>query len=137
MTDAAALVSFKIVEAFDVKHLVDGHLGAVAISFGLVWKLGMPAAVCAILAMSFVHATHFVKKSAGRFIAWPPLRPVVGAAGITAGAFAWKFLFTTVSLGTGFIGGEMVPLFAAVGMVATFGAAANAPRYEGKLCLVP
>jgi H+/Cl- antiporter ClcA len=57
-------------------------------------------------------------------------------------------VFTSISLGTGFIGGEMVPLFtigalagaqvatllgasvplfAAVGMVATFSAAANAP----------
>jgi H+/Cl- antiporter ClcA len=174
----AALVSFEIVESFGIKDIAEGSLDPVAISFGLVWKLGVLAAVCAILAMSFVHATQFVKKSSARFISWPPLRPVVGAvivlalvglsgsrsylglstelgrqafigaAGITAGAFAWKFLFTTVSLGTGFIGGEMVPLFiigalagaqvadllgapiplfAAVGMVATFGAAANAP----------
>lgn len=174
----AALVSYEIVEGFGIKHLIEGNLGAVAISFGLVWKLGVLSAICAFLAMSFVHATHFVKKFVERFITWPPLRPVfgavivltlvalsgsraylglsselgrqafIGAAGITAGAFAWKFLFTSVSLGTGFIGGEMVPLFiigalagaqvadilgasiplfAAAGMVATFGAAANAP----------
>lgn len=174
----AALVSYEIVEGFGIKHLVEGNLGAVAISFGLVWKLGVLSATCAFLAMSFVHATHFVKKFVERFITWPPLRPVfgavivltlvalsgsraylglsselgrqafIGAAGITAGAFAWKFLFTSVSLGTGFIGGEMVPLFiigalagaqvadllgasmplfAAAGMIATFGAAANAP----------
>ena len=72
----------------------------------------------------------------------------VGAAGIAAGAFVWKLLFTSISLGTGFVGGEMVPLFivgalaggqlaeafgasaplfAAVGMVATFAAASNTP----------
>ena len=143
-----------------------------------MWKLVALAAASAALAMSFVKATHLVHKTAARFITWPPLRPVVGAflvlalvalsgsrdylglssplardafvgaTGIAAAAFAWKFVFTAVSLGTGFIGGEMVPLFiigalagaqvaivlgasvplfAAVGMVATFSAAANVP----------
>jgi H+/Cl- antiporter ClcA len=71
-----------------------------------------------------------------------------GVVGIAVGAFAWKLVFTSVSLGTGFIGGEMVPLFiigalagaqtgrllnasiplfAAIGMMATFAAASNTP----------
>jgi len=175
---SAALVAFYAVEAFGLEHLTENPLGVVDITASLMWKLVVVAAVSAALAMSFVKATHVVHHAAARFITWPPLRPVVGAcallalvwlsgsrdylglsgplareafvgaAGITAAAFAWKFVFTAVSLGTGFIGGEMVPLFiigalagaqvadllgaslplfAAVGMVATFSAASNAP----------
>jgi len=174
----AALVAFYAVESFDLEHLTENALGPIDVNFSLVWKLVVLAAASAALAMSFVKATHFVHKTAARFITWPPLRPVVGAflmlalvalsgsrdylglssplardafvgaTGIAAAAFAWKFVFTAVSLGTGFIGGEMVPLFiigalagaqvaivlgasvplfAAVGMVATFSAAANVP----------
>ena len=174
----AALVAFYAVESFNLEHLTENALGPIDINFSLVWKLVVLAAASAAIAMSFVKATHFVHSAAARFISWPPLRPVVGAcavlalvalsgsrdylglsgplaqqafvgaAGITAGAFAWKFVFTSISLGTGFIGGEMVPLFiigalagaqvaivlgasvplfAAVGMVATFSAAANVP----------
>jgi H+/Cl- antiporter ClcA len=71
-----------------------------------------------------------------------------GGAGIAGAAFAWKIGFTAVTLGTGFPGGEVtplfvigatlgvtmarlvdapVPLFAAVGLVAVFSAAANTP----------
>jgi H+/Cl- antiporter ClcA len=126
----------------------------------------------------FISLTHFVQHTSQKFISYPPLRPAVGGvivliltalagtrdylglsqpliqtafvggAGLVAGAFLWKLVFTSVSLGTGFIGGEMVPLFimgalagsqlasmfgastplfAAVGMMATFGAAANTP----------
>jgi H+/Cl- antiporter ClcA len=111
-------------------------------------------------------------------VAWPPLRPFVGGiavigltelvgtrdynglsiplitrslaggAGIVAGAFALKLLFTAVTLGAGFQGGEVTPLFvigatlgvvlarllgvpvevlAAVGFVAVFAGAANVP----------
>jgi H+/Cl- antiporter ClcA len=174
----AALVAFYTVESFNLEHLTENAIGPIDINVSLVWKLVILAAASAAIAMSFVKATHFVHDAATRFIAWPPLRPVVGAfavlalvalsgsrdylglsgplanqafigaTGITAAAFAWKFVFTSISLGTGFIGGEMVPLFiigalagaqvavvlgasvplfAAVGMVATFSAAANVP----------
>jgi len=174
----AALVAFYTVEIFDLEHLTENALGPIDISATLVLKLVVLAAASAALAMLFVKVTHFIHRSAANIISWPPLRPFiggcmvlllvavsgsrdylglsgplaqqafVGAAGISAAAFAWKFVFTSVSLGTGFIGGEMVPLFiigalagaqiadllgasiplfAAVGMVATFSAASNAP----------
>jgi H+/Cl- antiporter ClcA len=67
---------------------------------------------------------------------------------LAATVFAWKLLFTAVTLGAGFLGGEVTPLFfvgatlgsvlagalgipialgAAVGLAAVFAAAANAP----------
>jgi H+/Cl- antiporter ClcA len=68
--------------------------------------------------------------------------------GLPAAAFALKLLFTVVTLGAGFLGGEVTPLFfvgaalgnllarllgiplelgAGVGLAAVFGAAANTP----------
>ena len=173
----AGLVGFQIVESLNIEHLVTGTLLPVDLSFALSWKLVVLSAVSSILAIVFIALTHSVHRAA-QFIKWQPLRPVVGgcillvlvlvsgtrdylglsthlaesafagAVGIAVGAFAWKLVFTSVSLGTGFIGGEMVPLFiigalagaqtgrilnasiplfAAVGMMATFAAASNTP----------
>jgi H+/Cl- antiporter ClcA len=73
---------------------------------------------------------------------------LAGGAGVVAWAFALKALFTAVTLGTGFQGGEVTPLFvigatlgvtlgralgvpvevlAAVGLVAVFAGAARVP----------
>jgi H+/Cl- antiporter ClcA len=174
----AAVISFQLVEFSGLKHLVEGRLPQVDLSWAMSWQLVLLAGASAALARSFISLTHFIQRASTRFISWPPLRPAigacvvlglvaasgsrqylglspelardafVGAAGITAAAFIWKLLFTSVSLGTGFVGGEMVPLFiigalagsqlanavganaplfAAVGMVATFAAASNTP----------
>lgn len=125
----------------------------------------------------FIEATHAVKKLVEAVLVWPPLRPVLGglviialvlvvgnrdylglslpiAAEALVGAqlgievFLLKLLFTAVTLGTGFQGGEVTPLFvmgaalgatlghllgvptpvlAAVGFVAVFAGASNTP----------
>lgn len=75
-------------------------------------------------------------------------KATAGGAGIVAGAFALKLLFTALTLGAGFQGGEVTPLFvigatlgvtmgrllnvpiplmAAIGFVAVFAGAANTP----------
>ena len=174
----AGLVGYKIVESLNIKHLVTGTLVPVDLSLGLSWKLIVLSGVSSILALAFIQLTHTVHRAAHSWIKWQPLRPVAGgcivlilvlisgsrdylglsahlaegafagAVGIAVGAFAWKLVFTSVSLGTGFIGGEMVPLFiigalagaqtgrllnasiplfAAIGMMATFAAASNTP----------
>ena len=174
----AGLVGFQIVENLDIQHLVTGTLIPVELSLALSWKLVVLSAVSSILAIAFIQLTHSVHLAAHSLIKWQPLRPVIGgcivlllvllsgtrdylglsthlaegafagAVGIAVGAFAWKLVFTSVSLGTGFIGGEMVPLFiigalagaqtgrllnasiplfAAIGMMATFAAASNTP----------
>ena len=174
----AGLVGYKIVESLNIKHLVTGTLVPVDLSLGLSWKLIVLSGVSSILALAFIQLTHTVHRAAQSWIKWQPLRPVAGGCivlilvlisgsrdylglsahlaegafagvvGIAVGAFAWKLVFTSVSLGTGFIGGEMVPLFiigalagaqtgrllnasiplfAAIGMMATFAAASNTP----------
>lgn len=136
---------------------------AAGIAFGLV-------------GMSFAKATHAVAHTARRYIASAPWRPFVGGLIVTAAVFglgttkyiglgiptivasfssklpvydfAGKFVFTSLTLGTSFKGGEVTPLFyigstlgnalsrilplpssllAGMGFVAVFAGAANTP----------
>jgi len=129
-----------------------------------------------LVGMGFAKATHAVSKLAKRLIAFPPLRPAVGGVLVSCAVFAcgttkyiglgiptmvasftgrvsawdWvgKFVFTVATLGTGFKGGEVTPLFfigatlgnslshvlplpapllAGMGFVAVFAGAANTP----------
>lgn len=144
---------------------IGGILSAIAagVAFGLV-------------GMAFAKATHAVSHIARKYIASAPLRPFVGGLIVTAAVFALrttkyiglgiptivaafhtklppydfagKFLFTAVTLGTSFKGGEVTPLFfigstlgnalshilplpssllAGMGFVAVFAGAANTP----------
>lgn len=139
------------------------YCGAAGIFFGLV-------------AMAFAKATHSVSHLARHFIARSELRPVAGGLLVTSAVFligttkyiglglptiaasftsklpaydfAVKFLFTAITLGTGFKGGEVTPLFfigstlgntlsrliplppallAGMGFVGVFAGAANTP----------
>ena len=174
----ASLISFRIVEAAKLERPIRSAIPDVTMNWTLGWKIAVLGIVCALLATSFIQLTHFIQHITKQFVSWPPLRPVVGsvvilllvlvsgtrdylglsvelsekayvgAASVVAVAFLWKMVFTSVSLGTGFVGGEMVPifiigalaggqvghvlgesmpLFAAVGMVAMFAAASNTP----------
>ncbi|GAB3824096.1 chloride channel protein [Hymenobacter jeollabukensis] len=135
-----------------------------------------------LTARGFVAAVHAWQSWFGRLIAWPPLRPVAGGAGLLAlvgllylvigpevtrylglgvptivaafeaplpwYSFGLKLLLTSLTLGAGFKGGEVTPLFfvgaalgsalalvlplpvallAGVGFVAVFSGAANTP----------
>jgi H+/Cl- antiporter ClcA len=123
----------------------------------------------------FVRGTHLIQKIASRTIAWYPLRPAIGGVIVAAMVllFGWrdyqglstplaldafagddarswipKLLLTAITIGFGFVGGEVIPLFvmgallgsnlsdllgadptlfAMMGAVAVLGAAANVP----------
>ncbi|MES2464792.1 MAG: voltage-gated chloride channel family protein [Armatimonadota bacterium] len=142
--------------------------------WGLIVLAGVLFAGAASL---FSELTEAVSRCVKRYISYPPLRPVLGGIAIIAltfavgsrdylglslpllqsafspqgvflFAFALKLLFTAVTLGTGFKGGEVTPLFvigatlgasfaaltgqptgffAALGFVAVFAGAANTP----------
>ncbi len=141
----------------------------------LLWA-ALVGALCGLVARSFAAATHAVGGVFKRTIAWPPLRPFVGGILVGLGvlimgttkyiglgiptiqaAFGqrhdpadwfFKLLFTAVTLGAGFKGGEVTPLFfigatlgnalafvlplppsllAGMGFVAVFAGAANTP----------
>jgi H+/Cl- antiporter ClcA len=135
------------------------------------------AAVLAAVAVAFIELTHALKRQGERHVPWLPVRMCLGGLAVVAlwrlvgtsdylglgvptivrafedpelpvPAFAIKLLFTAVTLGAGFLGGEVTPLFfsgaalgnvaarmigiplelgAAVGLAALFAAAANTP----------
>lgn len=174
----ASFVGDQIVRALDVHHLVTPSTPKVSIDFALLWRLPIAVGVFALTAIAFIKLTHVIKDEMASKIRWAPLRPFIGglfvlglvlaagtrsylglstdiaevaltgAVGLSALACVWKFFFTTISLGTGFIGGEVLPifiigalvgaqtgrvldapvaLFAMLGFLGVFSAAANTP----------
>jgi H+/Cl- antiporter ClcA len=172
----AAIVADQVTAAWGVHHMhyTIGALPAV----GVWPLLGVLAAGMAfgVVGRLFATATHGLTAIVKRHIAYAPLRPVVGGL-VLALAVWWlgsqryiglgipviveafqhplpvwdwaaKFVFTVASLGTGFKGGEVTPLFyigatlgnvlapllhlpfamlAGIGFVAVFAGAANTP----------
>ncbi|NBS30420.1 MAG: chloride channel protein, partial [Actinobacteria bacterium] len=146
------------------------------LSASTIGTLIVVGVACGMAARVFVVATEAIRRVGGRYITSPIMRPALGGLAVVALAglfgrdylglslplldsalsgtsiaisvFALKLLFTAVTIGTGFLGGEVTPLFvigatlgasvgeltglpigiaASIGMVATFGAAANTP----------
>ncbi len=142
---------------------------------GLLWA-ALAGAVFGLVAMLFSSTTHAIGRMFKRGVRWPPLRPFLGGILVAAGVLAvgttkyiglgiptiqaafgarhdpqdwiFKLLFTAVTLGAGFKGGEVTPLFyigatlgntlayvlplppqllAGMGFVAVFAGAANTP----------
>jgi len=174
----ASLVGDLVVRGLGVSHTPLPHLATVHLTAGLTAKVALAGAAFGLTSLAFTQLTHGMRQAAAATIPWAPLRTVLGGvavitltlvvgnrdylglsiplitkataggAGIVAGAFAIKLIFTAVTLGTGFPGGEVTPLFvigatlgitlarllgvplpllAAIGFVAVFAGAANTP----------
>lgn len=142
---------------------------------GLVYA-AIAGVVFGLVGMAFARSTHWMGALFKKHIRWAPLRPCIGGLVVAAAVFtlgttryvglgiptilaafgvrqapydwAAKFLFTAVTLGAGFKGGEVTPLFfmgatlgnalsyvlplppsllAGMGFVAVFAGAANTP----------
>jgi H+/Cl- antiporter ClcA len=174
---SASLVGDLVVRGLGVTHTPLPRLGPVHLTAGLTAKVALAGVAFGLTSLAFTQLTHGVRWAAAT-ISWAPLRTAIGGvaiivltwavgnrqylglsvplitkataggAGIVAGAFALKLIFTAVTLGTGFPGGEVTPLFvigatvgvtlgrllgvpvpllAAIGFVAVFAGAANTP----------
>ena len=170
----ASVVGDRVTRALGIEHSAYPYLPWHAPSIGLLGKWVVFAVVVAGLAVTFLEGTHALKKLGARVAL--PWRMAVGGAVVVAmwqavgsdvylglgvptiltafeaplptATAAWKLLFTAVTLGSGYLGGEVTPLFfvgatagnalagvldlplglaAGVGMAALFGAAANTP----------
>ncbi len=172
----AAFVGDAVTHAWGIQHTVYRVTATPAMSLtGLLWSIAAGIAF-GVVGMAFARVTHGIAHWSKRRIAWPPLRPFVGGV-LVAGAvfalgttryvglgipvmveafaqpvhpwdFAAKFLFTVVTLGFAFKGGEVTPLFfigatlgnalawvlplpssllTGMGFVAVFAGAANTP----------
>ncbi|MBJ6760674.1 chloride channel protein [Myxococcaceae bacterium JPH2] len=173
----AAVVGDLVTRGLGIHHTAYPIPAALPLTWPLVGKWLVFAVAVAGVAVLFVEGTHRMKKLLERRVPWLPVRMALGGLGVVAlwklvgtedylglgvpgilrafqdptlpgTAFAWKLVFTVVTLGAGFLGGEVTPLFfigaalgnllarvlnlpvemgAAVGMAALFAAAANTP----------
>jgi H+/Cl- antiporter ClcA len=173
----AAVVGDMTTHAWGVGHTAYPSPPVVAVTPLLLGKWLVFAAAMAAATFVFIELTHFLKRLGERHLRRLPLRMMVGGAlvvlmwkllgtsdylglgvptivrafqdpGLPAYAFAAKLLFTAVTLGAGFLGGEVTPLFfvgatlgsvlarlmglpielgAGVGLAAVFASASNAP----------
>ncbi|MEI8159819.1 MAG: chloride channel protein [Actinomycetes bacterium] len=174
----ASTVAFFTVEVCGVKHFATPNIESLHFGWSVFWRCLVASCVFALIAVAYIQLEHRIKNVMAQVITFPPLRPVIGgfiilffvllsstrmylgisiplledaltgAVGLAALACLWKLLFTAVSLGTGFVGGEVfplfiigalagaqfarvthasIPLFAALGLVAVFAAASNTP----------
>jgi len=174
---AASLVGDFVCRALGAPH-GHFHAEALALSWPVALKLALFAIPVALVAGGFSEATHRLARLSRQAFANPYLRAVLGGliiialtallrttdylnlglvwlprvfegtAPVPPWAFALKFLFTALTLGFGYKGGEVTPLFvigallgtalapllglpvafiAAVGYITVFGAASNTP----------
>jgi H+/Cl- antiporter ClcA len=149
---AAAILGDRVTLAWGVHHTAYPPLDLQNHSaLGLLSALAA-GAVFGMVGMLFARTTHAISAAFKRRIPYPPFRPLVGGALIALAVwavgttryvglgipiildsfngsthpwdFAGKFLFTSFTLGAGFKGGEVTPLFY---IGATLGAALSVP----------
>ena len=173
----ASVTGSVIVTWLGITHTLTPDLGHIELSFIVLLKVTIAAVAFGLIGTVFSVTVHLIKLIFARLLSWFPAWPFFGGLvvialsllwhtriynGLSIGlieqslfggpvptwAFAAKLLLTAVTLGSGFVGGEVTPLFvmgatlgaslalllhlpvpflAALGFVAVFGGAANAP----------
>jgi H+/Cl- antiporter ClcA len=173
----AALVGDLVTRAWGVTHAHYPPLPALPIDPILGLKVALASVAFGLTSLLFVELLHIIKRVMPTVFPFAPIRPVVGGAlvigltllvgtsdflglslpliqhsldgsGVATLAFLGKLIFTAVTLGTGFVGGEVTPLFvmgatlgytlggilgvdpgwlASIGFVAVFAGASNTP----------
>lgn len=173
----ASLVGDMTTRALGIHHTPYPMVAAAHLDLLLLAKWGIFAAAMAAASAVFIELTHWLKALGERHLRRLPVRMFVGGAAVIllwkivgtgdylglgvptilrafgdpelpSYAFALKLLFTAVTLGAGFLGGEVTPLFfvgatlgsalarllgipielgAGVGLAAVFAAASNTP----------
>jgi H+/Cl- antiporter ClcA len=173
----ASFVGDLTTRALGIQHTLYPPVQAFSLTPPLLGKWLVFAVAIAGVTVLFIELLHFLKRHGERLVPRLPLRMCAGGLavvaawqlvgtsdylglgvptilrafvdpGLPSAAFALKLLFTVVTLGAGFLGGEVTPLFfvgaslgnllarglgiplelgAGVGMAAVFAAASNAP----------
>jgi H+/Cl- antiporter ClcA len=174
----ASVIGDLVVAGLGVHHTPVPVVGHVELTALLLLKVLVAGLAFGAAALLFAELTHGIRNVFRTTFRWSPVRPLVGGlavvgltyavgtqdylglslplvtkslaggAGVVAMAFALKLLFTSVTLGSGFQGGEVTPLFvigatlgatlghvlgapvpllAAIGFVAVFAGATNTP----------
>jgi H+/Cl- antiporter ClcA len=174
---AAAFVGDAVTDGLGIVHTPFPSVSMELLNSHLWMALGVLALATALVAVTFIELTHTIKAQLKRFVPAAALRPLVGGLIVVIlwqivgtdlflglgvptieraflnpvlplQVFALKLVFTAMTVGSGFPGGEVTPLFfigaalgsalapllgipgdlaAGIGLVAMFGAAANTP----------
>lgn len=173
----ASVVGDMTTRAFGIGHTHYPAAPHVALTPLLLFKWLVFAAAIAVVTVAFIELTHFIKRRGEKHIPRMPVRMFLGGLAVVGlwrlvgtsdylglgvpmivqsfedpnlpvYAFALKLLFTAITLGAGFLGGEVTPLFfvgaalgsvlarllgipielgAGVGLAAVFAASSNTP----------
>jgi H+/Cl- antiporter ClcA len=174
----ASIVGDLVVLGLGVDHLFTPTIPEVDLTAAVLGKVVVAGLVFGLVALAFSELTHGLKRLLAATVTYPPVRPflgglavvgltyavgtrdylglslelieasLAGVAAVATFAFLWKLAFTAVTLGSGFQGGEVTPLFvigatlgstlghllglplplaAALGFVAVFAGATNTP----------
>lgn len=171
----ASFVGNEIVLALGIEHTHYPHIVGDSFSGSTIFKVIILGLVAGVIALVFVRLTHFIKNTMKKYVTWYPARPMIGGVvlailivacgwrdyqglsipllvsameGSATGHFEVKLLLTAITIGSGFVGGEVIPLFvigalagatfadliganvalfAIVGSVAVLAGAANTP----------
>jgi H+/Cl- antiporter ClcA len=173
----ASVVGDMATRALGIEHTVYPVASQLRLSPLVLGKWALFALAIAAVTIVFIELVRFIKQHAEKHVSSLPLRLALGGVAVVLlwlavgssdylglgvptivrafsdpalpmDAFAWKLLFTAITLGAGFIGGEVTPLFfigatlgnvlarglglpldlgAGVGMAAVFAAASSTP----------
>jgi H+/Cl- antiporter ClcA len=134
----ASFVGNAVVRGLGVHHTAYPQMPVIELSPSLAWKVVLFGLLAGLVSNIFVRLTHYVKDQMKKFIAWYPARPMVGGVlvlalvlifgwqdyvglsmplafeamnGSYSGQWITKTLLTAITLGSGFVGGEFIPLF--------------------------
>lgn len=135
---ASAIIASLVTDLWQVKH-THYHIPVIPeMSFINIIYAILAGIAFGIIAAVFSKTIHFCSQQFKQYIAYPPLRPVVGGIIVSAGVwligtryiglgipvivesftmqlapydFALKIIFTIITLSAGFKGGEVTPLF--------------------------
>ncbi len=173
----AALVGDLVTRAWGVSHSHYPAMAEIGINPLLLLAVVLAGVGFGWVSLLFIELLELIKRTSRKLIGYSPLRPVVGGlvligmtlvlgkqdylglslpliqntmngTGVEPLAFLLKVIFTALTLGTGFVGGEVTPLFvmgatagysfgrllgvdpafmASIGFVAVFAGASNTP----------
>jgi H+/Cl- antiporter ClcA len=134
----ASFVGHAVVRQMGVDHTHFPTLANVSLTPTLTWQLVLFGFIAGLIALGFTRTTHFIRGALNKFVSWYPLRPVIGGAvlavlvlvcdwrdyqglsmqlatqafdGSAGGQWVTKLLLTAITIGSGFVGGEVIPLF--------------------------
>jgi H+/Cl- antiporter ClcA len=134
----ASFVGDAVVRQLGIDHTYFPTIANVSLTPTLTWQIALFGFIAGGIAWCFSQVTHLVRDTLKKYVMWYPLRPMIGGVvlavlvlfcdwrdyqglsfqlasqafeGSAAGQWITKLLLTAISIGSGFVGGEVIPLF--------------------------